>query len=76
MNKDLLINDMAKLLEVDKQSLKESFLLAEEAYWDSLSVISLVAAIDQHYQVSVTGSELMNCKTIKDIFSLIELRLN
>jgi acyl carrier protein len=75
MNTQLLIKDMAKLFELDKHMLKDSFLLVDEANWDSLSVVSLVAAIDQHYHVSVTGSELMNCITIKDIFSLIELRL-
>ncbi|KTD62107.1 acyl carrier protein [Legionella spiritensis] len=72
MNKDLLLNDLAKLLELDKHLLSDTFLLNDEANWDSLAVVSTVAAIDQHYKVSVRGSELMSCNTVKDIFYLIE----
>ncbi len=76
MNTDDLLTDLAKLLMVDKSVLNNSFQLSSDANWDSLSVVSTVAAIDQHYKVPVTGTELMHCKSIGDIFSLIEKRLS
>ena len=75
MNEELLLNDMAKLLEIDKRLLNNTFMLEKEANWDSLSVVSTVASIDQHYGVVVKGSELMSCRTLHDIFSLIETRI-
>lgn len=75
MNKDYLLTDLAKLLMVDKSLLNGSFNLSEELNWDSLSVVSTVAAIDQHYNVSIKGTELMHCNSVGDLFSLIEKRL-
>lgn len=75
MNKDNLLTDLAKLLIVDKNLLNDSFNLNEELNWDSLSVVSTVAAIDQHYKVSMKGTELMSCRSIGDIFFQIEKKL-
>ncbi|MFJ1267377.1 phosphopantetheine-binding protein [Legionella lytica] len=72
MDKDLLLTDLAILLMVDKKLLVDSIYLNDELYWDSLSLISTVAAIYQRYGVNVHGVELMRCETIGDIFSLIE----
>ncbi len=74
MNKDLLLTDLATLLMVDKNLLVDSIYLNDELYWDSLSLISTVAAIYQRYGVTVQGVELMQCETIGDIFSLIGKR--
>ncbi len=72
MNKNYLLSDLAKLLEVDKNLLVDSICLDEELYWDSLSKVSTVAAINRHYNVSVNYLELLNCESIADIFILIE----
>lgn len=72
MNKLLLLIDLAKLLTININDLNDDFLLTEEANWDSLSLISTVAVIDQHYNIQIKGTELMSCNSIGDIFSLIE----
>ena len=72
MNKELLLNDLAQLLMINVDLLNDSFLLKEQGLWDSLAVVSTVAVIDQHYNHSVKGSELMKCSNIGDIFHLIE----
>jgi len=59
---------------VDKCLLVDSIYLHDELNWDSLSLISTVAVIYQHYEISVTGVDLMSCETIGDIFSLIKKR--
>ena len=72
MNKEFLLLDLAKLLEVDKCFLNDSIYLREEFNWDSLSMISSVISIKNHYAVEVSGSDIYSCETIGDIFHLIE----
>lgn len=72
MKKLEYLNELAKLLAVKVESLTDSFLLKSHLLWDSLSMISAVALIDQHYQVAVSGEEINNCNSVGDIFYLIE----
>lgn len=72
MKKELLLKDLAQLLMVNVDLLNNTFLLKDQGLWDSLSVVSTVAVIDQHYKISVKGTELISCQSIGDIFNLIE----
>lgn len=72
MNKQLLLDDFAQLFDEDISNLNDDYILDEDGNWDSLSVVSTVGAIDQHYQVAVSGIDLMNCQRISDVFKLIE----
>ncbi|OGT06654.1 MAG: hypothetical protein A2103_03545 [Gammaproteobacteria bacterium GWF2_41_13] len=63
---------MAKLLEVNVEALTDEFVLQENRLWDSLSVVSTIAAIDSHYHVVIKGEEIEECYTLGDLFRLIE----
>lgn len=74
MNKTLLLQDLSRLLELDISLLHDDFRLIEAANWDSLSVVSTVAVIDQYYKIRIKGTELIGCNTIGDIFKIIQLK--
>lgn len=74
MNKSLLLNDLAELLMVDVNALDDEYALDGDGNWDSLCVVSTVGAIDQRYDVIVTGGDLMECRSIGDIFKFIEAK--
>lgn len=38
--------------------------------WDSLIVLSIIALVDEEFNVRITGQDLRDCKTIGDIFNL------
>ncbi len=42
--------------------------------WDSLASVSTVAMVYAHYDVQVSGDELVACSTVGDILSLVEQR--
>ncbi|MBK7265136.1 MAG: acyl carrier protein [Ignavibacteriales bacterium] len=39
-------------------------------YWDSLATLSVLAMIDMEYNTSIRADELIECKTIEDVFNL------
>jgi len=65
------LQDVATLLEVDPGELKENFVLDDDNF-DSVAVVSTIALIDEHYDLTVKGRELANVKSIGELLALIE----
>jgi acyl carrier protein len=40
--------------------------------WDSLAALSALAMIDAEYDTEVSGNELRKCKTLRDLFGVIQ----
>ena len=66
----LFLNDLYESLDLDNITLDENTLLSDIG-WDSLALISCIALADEHFNVTLSGGELSNLKTIKDILNLI-----
>lgn len=71
MNKTLLLVDLADLLEVSITLLNDDYPLDPEGRWDSLAIVSVIGAIDQHYAVQVNGEALGHCRRVGEIFDLV-----
>jgi acyl carrier protein len=42
--------------------------------WDSLSVISLIAVLDEHFGINIEATELAEVITVEDLYSFVEQR--
>lgn len=71
MSQVIFLQDVATLLEVDPADLKETFELNEDNF-DSVAVVSTIALIDEHFDLTVKGRELANVKSIGELLALIE----
>ena len=40
--------------------------------WDSLAALSALAMIDAEYDTEVSGNELRKCRTLRDLFGVIQ----
>lgn len=64
---------IAEILEVDESAINAGFdLLAGEAAWDSLAVVSVIALVDDCFNVMLNGQALTQCATVGDIEALVE----
>ena len=75
MKEQLLLNDFSQLLNMPINMINKSIDLSKHAYWDSISVISIIGAIDSHYAVTVSGEELMKAIYVQDVFDMIDNKL-
>jgi len=71
MGKQNFLNSMAELLEVEAKDLKENFELNSDNY-DSVIVLSTIALIDEHFDITVKGTELAKAQSIGELLSLIQ----
>lgn len=40
--------------------------------WSSLVGLSIIAMIDEEYDKQITGADLRSCKTISELYNLVE----
>lgn len=74
MKENLLRHDMAELLAIKSSELHDDLVLNTLGQWDSFTVVSLMGAISQHFEVIVSAEELLQCKTVGNIFYLVQQR--
>ena len=67
-----LIQQMIEIFEVDHVNPDD--VLRSYDLWDSLSVISLIAAVDEDYGVTLDADDLTDLVTAADLFAFVEAR--
>ena len=43
--------------------------------WSSLIALSVIAMVDEEYDVTLKGDDIRNASTIEDLFNLVQSRL-
>lgn len=43
--------------------------------WSSLMALSIIAMVDEEYEVIIKGEDIRNSKTINDLFEVVKSRL-
>lgn len=69
--KDEFKEALAETLEVDASEIESDYELEESEMWDSMTIVTVIALIDEHYGKSVEGEKLAACETVADIEKLI-----
>ena len=68
------LTQMAEIMEVDNVNPSDDFTSFEA--WDSLTTLSIIALVDDEYQVSLTNAEIADAKTIEGLHLLILRKQN
>jgi acyl carrier protein len=69
---EILIEQMLDIFEIDE--IQAEVILRELELWDSLSVISLLAVLDESYGINIEATEIADLITVSDLFSFVEQR--
>jgi acyl carrier protein len=48
------------------------FIAEDNPEWDSISHLILIAEMEKHYKVEFSPLEVMNVKSLSDLYSIIE----
>jgi len=69
---EILTEQMLEIFEVDE--ITPDIILRDLELWDSLSVISLLAVLDESYGINIEATELAEVVTVSDLFAFVEQR--
>lgn len=75
MDIDTFVSNFVDLFEntdASQISAKTEFRNLEE--WSSLIALSLIAMVDEEYEIRVKGDEIRGCATVEDLFGLVKAK--
>ena len=61
--------------DTDASEFSETTKFRELKEWSSLIALSVIAMVDEEYDVALKGDDIRNSNTIKDIFDIVKSRL-
>ena len=68
---ELIIYIEEEFEEVDKGTLLPESSIRDIEGWSSMHALILIALVDNHYDILLTGEELKNALTIQDLYNAI-----
>jgi acyl carrier protein len=71
---DDFYSNLAQILEVDRVDAAD--VLSEFEYWDSLTVLSVLALLDSSYGLNLTAADIRKMRTAGDLAAALESRVS
>lgn len=73
--KQKYLNILQEALETENLEISLDDKLTDFDTWDSMSRLSLIALLDEHFEVEVTDSEFEDLDTVDDLYNLIQRKI-
>lgn len=72
---DFIQNFADQFDDLDAATLSGNTEFKELDEWNSLVALSIIAMIDEEYDVTVKGNDITSAKTIEDLFNTVQSKL-
>ena len=72
---EFIDNFAAQLDDTDPEAITAESKFKELEDWSSLTALSIIAMIDDEYNIIVKGNDIINSVTIQDLFNVVEKRI-
>lgn len=72
--KDFIENFAAQFDDTDASEIKAETVFKELEEWSSLTALSVIAMVDEEYDVKVKGDDIRNSQTVNDLFDIVKSR--
>ena len=70
--KEFIENFAAQFDETDPSEIKAETLFHDLDEWSSLTALSIIAMVDEEYDVTLKGNDINDAKTVEDLFKLVK----
>ncbi|MDM8304994.1 acyl carrier protein [Phocaeicola salanitronis] len=73
--KDFIENFAAQFDETDAAEIQPDTNFKKLGEWSSLIALSIIAMVDEEYDVRVKGDDIRSAETIKDLYDIVRNRM-
>ena len=70
--KDFIENFANQFDDTDVSEFKAETVYKELDEWSSLIALSVIAMVDEEYDITIKGDDIRNSKTIEDLFNAVK----
>ena len=72
--KDFVANFAEQFEDTDVNDIQATTVFKELDEWSSLLALSVIAMVDEEYDVVIKGDDIRNSKTVEDLFNIVKSR--
>jgi len=74
--KEKIVEIMSKFSDVPKNVINPETLLKDGLGFDSLDIVEMMMKFEEEFDISIPDDDYAEVKTVKDVFDVVENRLN
>lgn len=72
--KDFIENFAQQFDDTDASEIKAETVFKELDEWSSLIALSVIAMVDEEYNVTIKGEDIRNSTTVEDLFNAVKVK--
>ena len=72
--KDFINNFAAQFDETDPAEITATTLFHDLDEWSSLTALSIIAMVDEEYDVALKGADINEAQTVEDLFNAVKAK--
>ncbi len=72
--KDFIENFAQQFDDTDASEIKAETVYKELDEWSSLIALSVIAMVDEEYEVTLKGEDIRNSTTVEDLFNAVKAK--
>ena len=76
MNRTEFLHALEEILELDEGTLKGNEALVDMKEWDSIAFLSVIAMLDEQFNMIIQGDKLEQITKVSDLIALVEDKLD
>lgn len=73
--KEFVANFAEQFEETDVNAIQATTVFKELDEWSSLIALSVIAMVDEEYDVALKGEDVRNAVTVEDLFQVVQSKL-
>lgn len=73
--KDFIQNFAAQYEKTDTEAFTYKTIFRETEEWSSLLALSIIAMIDEEYDITINGNDLRQSQTIEDLYNIVKSKM-
>lgn len=72
--KDFIENFANQFEDTDPSEIKAETVFKELDEWSSLIALSVIAMVDEEYDITIKGDDIRNSNTVEDLFKAVKAK--
>jgi acyl carrier protein len=72
---DFVKNFASQFDETDSSAFSPETKFKDLGEWSSLLALSIIAMVDEEYEVKIKGDDIRNSSTLEDLFTVVKSRI-
>lgn len=73
--KDKFLEIFKEALEIEDEQVQMNDVMSDFDTWDSMSRLSLIALLDEHFEIEISDDEFESMKTVEDLFTKVKAKI-